>query len=292
MFHLINWIKQNKIGAIIVGVFTFATMILIISLAQQNQLTTRPDQVPLRTGPGLNYKQITKLKAGTKLTVVAKNNGWWQVKRDNNQKVGWVASWVANNTKLKTATQLSEATIVLDPGHGGSDTGAISTDGKHYEKTYTLKTALATEKVLTDAGARVIMVRTKDVVVPLLYIPRKAEKYNADAQISFHFDSSESNNSASGVSQYYYNDNSQSLAQALNGSLNNLPLENRGYETMPYLVIKDVTRPAVLLENGFINSDHDFSYIRQSSYQQKIARDVKSGFVAYLNNLYPNNNGQ
>lgn len=173
MFTLWKWIKQNKIGAIIVSVFTFATMVLILSLAQQNQLTTRPDQVPLRSGPGIGYQEITKLKAGTKLTVVEKNNGWWKVKRENNQKVGWVASWVANNTKIKKPTLLSESTIVLDPGHGGSDTGAISTDGKHYEKTYTLRTALATEKVLTDAGARVIMVRKTDVVVPLLYIPAR-----------------------------------------------------------------------------------------------------------------------
>ncbi|GAP00429.1 N-acetylmuramoyl-L-alanine amidase [Fructobacillus ficulneus] len=287
MVTLWNWIKQNKFGAIIVSAFTLATMLLIISLAQQNQLTTRPNQVPLRTGPGIGYSEITKLNSGTKLTVVARNNGWWKVKRNDNQKVGWVASWVANNTKIRTATLLSEATIVLDPGHGGSDTGAISTDGKHYEKTYTLRTARATEKVLTDAGARVIMVRNSDVVVPLLYIPRKAEKYNADAQISFHFDSSESNNTASGVSQYYYNDNSLPLAQALSGSLNNLPLNNRGYETMPYLVIKDVTRPAVLLENGFINSDSDFSYIRQTRYQQKIATDIKTGLITYLNNLYP-----
>lgn len=226
--------------------------------------------------------EITKLKSGTKLTVLQKDHGWWKVRRGSDDQVGWIASWVANNTTLKTPTRLSEATIVLDPGHGGSDTGALSIDRKHYEKTYTLATARATRDALEETGARVIMVRDSDKVVPLLYIPRSAEKYQADAQISFHFDSSDKNNSASGISQYYYNHNSLGLVKAMNKSLNNLPLENRGYETMPYLVIKDVSRPAVLLELGFINSKKDFRYIRQSSYQQKVAKDIKQGLNSYL----------
>ncbi|MDF7626650.1 N-acetylmuramoyl-L-alanine amidase [Leuconostocaceae bacterium ESL0723] len=277
-----KWIQNNRTGIILATGLVLSAFILILSLMNQNQLTTRPDQVPLRTGPSITATKEASLKQGTKLIVLDRQHGWWKVRRNDNNQTGWVASWVANNTHLKKPTALSEATIVLDPGHGGSDTGALSTDQKHYEKTYTLETARATAKALAPTGARVVMVRNSDVVVPLLYIPRKADSLKADAQISFHFDSSDKNNTASGISQYYYNENSLPLVKSLNSSLNNLPLDNRGYETIPYLVIKDVTRPAVLLELGFINSDKDFKYIRQSSYQDKVAQDIKEGLTKYV----------
>ncbi|MBS9335948.1 N-acetylmuramoyl-L-alanine amidase [Fructobacillus papyrifericola] len=279
---MINWIQKNKIGLSTLGLIILTTFLLVLSLSQQNQLTTRPDAVPLRKSPSRTSKQILALKSGTKLTVLKRQNGWWYVKDSKDDQEGWVASWVANNTFLKKPTALSEATIVLDPGHGGSDTGAMSYNNKYYEKTYTLKTALATKKELEKTGARVLMTRTKDVVVPLLYIPRTAEKYQADAQISFHFDASGTHNSASGISQYYYNSNSLPLVQSLSKSLNNLPLENRGYDSIPYLVIKDVTRPAVLLEMGFIDSDKDLTYIKSTSYQEKVAKDVTQGLKNYI----------
>ncbi|MCO0831538.1 N-acetylmuramoyl-L-alanine amidase [Fructobacillus sp. W13] len=281
---MIAWIQKTKVGLSVLGLIALSTFLLVFSLSQQNQLTTRPDGVPLRKGPNRTSKQLASLKAGTKLTVLERKNGWWRVKDDKNNDEGWVASWVANNTWLKKPTKLSEATIVLDPGHGGSDTGAMAWNKKKYEKTYTLQTAKVTEKELTKAGARVLLTRDKDVIVPLLHIPRTAEKYQADAQISFHFDSSDTHNSASGISQFYYNDNSLPLAQALNKSLDNLPLQNRGYESIPYLVIKDVSRPAVLLELGFINSDKDFAYIQSESYQEKAAHDIKVGLDSYLEN--------
>ncbi|MBS9338238.1 N-acetylmuramoyl-L-alanine amidase [Fructobacillus sp. M2-14] len=281
---MIDWIQKNKVGITVLGLIALTTFLLVFSLSQQNQLTTRPDGVPLRKGPSRTAKELTTLKSGTKLTVLERKNGWWRVRDSKNDNEGWVASWLANNTWLKKPTALSEATIVLDPGHGGSDTGAMAYNKKKYEKTYTLQTAKQTEKVLTQAGARVFLTRDKDVIVPLLHIPRTAEKYQADAQISFHFDSSDSHNSASGISQFYYNDNSLPLAQALNKSLDNLPLENRGYESIPYLVIKDVSRPAVLLELGFINSDKDLSYITSESYQKKAAMDIKVGLDQYLEN--------
>ncbi|CAH1852067.1 N-acetylmuramoyl-L-alanine amidase [Convivina praedatoris] len=282
---MLRWFTNNRIGLTVTGSFLLLVCVLITSLLNQNQLTTRPDQVPLRTGPGITYTQTTSLKSGTKLVVLEKNHGWWKVKRGDKNQSGWVASWVANNTHLKTVQPMSEATIVLDPGHGGSDTGALSIDGKHYEKNYTLATAKVTKKALESTGARVLMVRSSDVVVPLLHIPRMAESEKADAQISFHFDSSDSNNSASGVSQYYYNENSLPLVQVLNQHLNNLPLENRGYETMPYLVIKDISRPAVLLELGFMNSKKDFSYIQKESYQEKIADDIKVAMIQYIDSI-------
>lgn len=60
-------------------------------------------------------------------------------------KSGYVLCWTVsapnNGVTQKAATKLSEATIVLDPGHGGTDTGLPANNNVDYEKTYTLKTA-------------------------------------------------------------------------------------------------------------------------------------------------------
>ncbi|WP_367367670.1 N-acetylmuramoyl-L-alanine amidase [Leuconostoc pseudomesenteroides] len=275
-----KWLLSNLIGVIITTVVLLTTVGLIVSLISKTETFTRPDNVQLRTGPGRQYRSTASLKRSTKLIILDKQNGWWHVRRSDNEKTGWVASWVANAVNLKRATALSEATIVLDPGHGGTDTGALSKNGKYKEKTYTLKTARLVRSALAPSGARVLMTRDSDNIVPLLKIPLVGEKYKADAQISFHFDSSTV--SASGISQFYYHKNGQSLAQALSDSLNNMPLTNRGVDTAPYIVLKDTTQPAVLLENGFINNNKDLKYIRKTSYQKKIAKNVVAGLTTYF----------
>jgi len=61
-----------------------------------------------------------------------------------------------------------------------------------------------------------------------------------------------------------------------------MPLTNRGVDTAPYIVLKDTTQPAVLLENGFINNNKDLKYIRKTSYQKKIAKNVVAGLTTYF----------
>ncbi|MDD3669128.1 MAG: N-acetylmuramoyl-L-alanine amidase [Alphaproteobacteria bacterium] len=91
-------------------------------------------------------------------------------------------------------------TIVLDPGHGGQDPGAISRSGK-YEKHITLKMALETKKLLEKAGYKVVLTRSKDTFVPLRERIRRAFEAKADLFVSLHADST-SNRSARGLSVY------------------------------------------------------------------------------------------
>ncbi len=91
-------------------------------------------------------------------------------------------------------------TIVLDPGHGGQDPGAISRSGK-YEKHVTLKMALGTKKLLEKAGYKVVLTRAKDEFIPLRERIRRAFDARADLFVSLHADST-SNRSARGLSVY------------------------------------------------------------------------------------------
>ena len=73
------------------------------------------------------------------------------------------------------------------------------------------------------------------------------------------------------------------LAQDINSKLKYLKLENRGVEFGDFLVIRENTVPAVLLEMGYINSDRDFERITSTSYQDSVADDIKQGLDTYFN---------
>ncbi|QVI35971.1 N-acetylmuramoyl-L-alanine amidase [Lacticaseibacillus chiayiensis] len=240
----------------------------------------------LRNAAGINAPVVEKLDKGTELTVIKQQDDWYQVTAPDG-KTGFVASWTVSapndgQTK-KAATKLSEATIVLDPGHGGSDTGAIANDGSDYEKTYTLKTADLVANALRAAGANVIMTRTTDKFVDLAPRPATANNAHADAFISFHFDSSPSKNSASGFTTYYYSSKKDlPLAKSINRALTGLPLKNRGVAFGNFEVLRDNNQPAILNEMGYINNDKDFKYIKDPTYQSKIATDIVNGLNAYF----------
>ncbi len=90
--------------------------------------------------------------------------------------------------------------IVLDPGHGGQDPGAISKSG-NYEKHLTLKMAKEAKTLLEKAGYKVVLTRDKDIYITLRGRIQKAHKANADLFISIHADSA-ANSSARGLSVY------------------------------------------------------------------------------------------
>ena len=113
----------------------------------------------------------------------------------------------AINTPLKSRTpyKKKQHIIMLDPGHGGKDPGAISKNG-HYEKDLTFKMGLETRKLLQKAGYKVVMTRDKDVYISLRGRVKKAHAAKADLFISIHADSS-TNRSARGLSIYTLSEN-------------------------------------------------------------------------------------
>lgn len=246
---------------------------------------TTTASVNLRQAGGLNAPIVAKLAKSTTLTVLDQSSDWYKVQTAAG-KTGYVASWTVTTpgTKAtKAATNLSEATIVLDPGHGGADSGALSTTNK-YEKTYTLEMAKAIGSALQAQGANVIYTRSTDTFVDLAPRPAMAAKAHADAFISIHFDSSANANEASGFTTYYYNSKKDlALAKALNQAFgSNLPLTNRGYQYGNFEVIRNNSQPAVLCEMGYINDDKDFAQIKSQNYQQQVASDVVQGLTAYF----------
>lgn len=98
------------------------------------------------------------------------------------------------------AKKKTKKIVVLDPGHGGRDPGAISKSGK-YEKHITLAMAKETREYLEDAGYKVVLTRSTDKAIPLRRRYQIAHEADGDLFISIHADSAK-NKSARGLSVY------------------------------------------------------------------------------------------
>ncbi|ETY74157.1 N-acetylmuramoyl-L-alanine amidase [Lactiplantibacillus fabifermentans] len=273
--------RQILISLVFIGLVAGFVFILVT----HNTATVNIANVNIRKGPGISYAITDSTSKGTKVHIMKRKNNWLYV-RYADHKFGWIASWLVNehNSQLNKTTNISEATIVLDPGHGGSDSGALSAKGK-MEKTYTLRVAKAVAKKLRAAGAHVILTRDSDTYVGLSARPAIANKVHADAFISFHFDSSPEKNQASGITTYYYHKStSMGLAKALSSNVSTLPIQSKGIEFGDFLVIRDNSVPAVLMELGYINDKSDFKTISSQKYPNEVAHAVYAGLTTYFAN--------
>ncbi len=188
-----------------------------------------------------------------------------------------------STTEQIIPTNLSEATIVLDAGHGGDDTGAISNYGTLFEKDITLETVLTVKRRLETEGATVVLTRNTDTNVTLDEICATSIENKADIFISFHFDSTEHMNEASGTTTYYYYQSYDKLARTINQSLTNwLPLQNRGVEYGNYQILRENTQPSVLLELGYMNNDYDLETFYTTEYQENVANALVEGLTKYF----------
>ncbi|WP_056978481.1 N-acetylmuramoyl-L-alanine amidase [Fructilactobacillus fructivorans] len=276
---------KNKRGFYTTLIIIGATIIILLIMLVKNNIGVGFNNLAIKTGPGIQYKTVKTVNRGTRLQILSEKNNWYRVVYKN-QKIGWIPTWLVNNNKITNATKLSETTIVLDPGHGGNDSGALSTHGQK-EKTYTLQLAQKVANKLRNQGAHVIMTRDSDKSVSLYKRPDFSTDNHANLFVSFHFDSSSTDNTASGFTNYYYHaGKSKQLASDINSYMGNVPLNNRGVQIGNYLVIRDVSIPSVLLEMGYINNDHDFNKIKNPTYQNLVANDVLKGINRYVNKTY------
>lgn len=136
-------------------------------------------------------------KAGIKhaLSGSGKTNSPKAVSEKSSSK-GWFSAF-SKNTHAKPKQKI----IVLDPGHGGKDPGAIGAHGKTYEKNITLAMGKELKTLLDKKGYKVYLTRSTDIFIPLRQRVKIAQKYNADLFLSIHADSA-MNRNATGLSVY------------------------------------------------------------------------------------------
>jgi N-acetylmuramoyl-L-alanine amidase len=176
-------------------------------------------------------------------------------------------------------------TIVLDPGHGGVDSGAIGRQGTR-EKDVVLEVGLMLKDLLEEAGARVIMTRTDDSFVSLYERSYLANYLLADLFISIHANSND-DSSMQGIEVYHLDghDEAKSLAQSVMGGLvESTGLNNGGVKQNDFVVIRETQMPSILVELGYLSNYQEESVIDTNEFRQKAAAGLLKGIVSYYTN--------
>lgn len=182
-------------------------------------------------------------------------------------------------------------TVVIDPGHGGKDSGAIGVD-RSMEKTWALKTAQRVEGLLRQQGYQVIMTRTRDEYIQLAERARIANDANADIFLSIHFNSGGSEKPR-GVEVLYASENNVSLKkqagdqrrlanEVLKSVLKETDMSSRGIKNRPELAVLRLTKMnAALVEGGFMSNPDEMDIIKSDAYLDKLARGIVNGIVNF-----------
>ena len=176
--------------------------------------------------------------------------------------------------------QKDKQTVVLDAGHGGSDTGAIGAN--IYEKDITLDITKRVEKILKEKGYDVKMTRTDDSYVSLQDRVTFSESYSPDIFVSVHVNSSVKPE-ITGIETHYYHQESMSLAQTVHASLaSTIHSNDRGLFKSKFYVINHTTSPAILIEIGFISIEEERNQMLSETRKQQTAQSIADGIQKYL----------
>ncbi|MBF8037637.1 N-acetylmuramoyl-L-alanine amidase [Staphylococcus epidermidis] len=276
---------KNRLTLVVIVIFIIFLILLFMFVNLSDEDTgqfTITENAELRTGPNAAYPVIYKIEKGKSFKKIDRKGKWIEVQNHAGTEKGWVAGWHTNLNipadQSLSSNPLKGKTIVLDPGHGGSDQGASSsTPSKSLEKNYTLKTAKELKKLLNKEGAHVKMTRSNDK-----YVSLDDRNIKGDAFISIHNDALDSSN-ANGVTVYWFKDKQESLAQTLNSAIQKKALlTNRGSRQQNYQVLRQTDIPAVLLELGYISNPTDESMINDQLHRQVVEQAIVDGLKQYF----------
>jgi N-acetylmuramoyl-L-alanine amidase len=206
-------------------------------------------------------------------------------------------------------------TIVIDPGHGGNDSGMINRRLNLQEKVLTLDTAQRLKKLLEVDGYRVVLTRRDDRYIELPDRAAIADKVGADLFVSIHFNSVEQGaEKVTGVEvftmtpQYQLSTDQKPdpqfahianpgnsfdhwslvLASKVHGRLlRGLAVPDRGLKRGRLAVLRLAPCPAVLVESGYLSHDAEARKLATPEYRQRIAEAIAKGVRDYSSTFGP-----
>ena len=193
----------------------------------------------------------------------------------------------ANNNKeintISSSINRDHYKVFIDPGHGGSDPGAVSLG--NYEDEINLEVSKKLEDILMARGIEVKMSRETDESLTLTQRANEANNYGADIFVSIHQNAWQSSN-VSGIETYHSPNSSkgEKLSEMIHENLiQDTKANDRGVKDANFTVLKKSNMPATLVESGFITNKSEASKLSNENYQQTLANAIANGVVEYLN---------
>ncbi len=200
--------------------------------------------------------------------------------------------------------------VVLDPGHGGDDHGARSRSGLN-ENAITLDLARRVRTILLQYRIDTRLTRNSDQKLELEERTAQANAWNCSLFVSIHLNAAESsspsgiethilppagfsstaNNSLGVYDQVFFPGNRHDRANIVLGYLMQRSLlkhtrgEDRGVRRSRFVVLKNSTSPACLVECGFLSNRSEGSKLASTDYRDNLARGIAEGIISYLNSV-------
>lgn len=196
------------------------------------------------------------------------------------------------------------ALVILDPGHGGQDSGAVA--GGVLEKDLTLDIAQRVDRLLDAQGMMTLLTRHGDSYVSLGDRAKLINRVDNAVVVSIHLNDGPRAD-ASGVETYFAgqqatgipviaswlpflqkvanprpNPESQSLAQFIQQQVvARTQAVNRGTKAQQFYVLANVRHPAVLVEGGFLTGKNDIGKLADPNYRELLAMGIADGILKY-----------
>jgi len=236
-------------------------------------------------------KKMTISQAGiqnpiTKLKIETDNMGDYQVFQTEDDNALNIMLTAGNKDIIHR-----DNVVVIDPGHGGRDPGAVGSKIK--EKDVNLIIAKKVGDILENKGINVEYTRTTDVYVGLLERCEIANDLNAELFVSIHNNSID-NSTKQGTETYYcapidepqlFRQKAEraSLAKYLQDELiQTLKRPNRGVKQAEFTVLKNTEMPSALVEIAFISNPEEQDLLMSSYFQNLAAKAIAEGIMEYL----------
>ncbi len=337
--HAKNFNGPNGTVRLESRIFGKTEFVPLLDLADSLDLSARwfyePAKIELR-----NNKISVDVMVGSKLVLINKSD----IRKMNSSIVfikgePYVAATLLTSTLKpyfkktssgKKSFSRSKGIIVIDPGHGGHDTGAIGYRGI-VEKDLVLDIARRVRTILVRKGYKVRMTRDSDRFIDLIPRADIANSIGALILVSIHGNAASKNKRSITGSETYYLSKAQSASSKRTEKIENLGIKkkissrwgtlkykvklwllgrhfkknrekskklaelvqrrlakitigkNRGIKTANFSVLRNSYCPSCLIEVGFLTHPTDATYLKRSSYKQKIAGAVAQGVIDYIN---------
>ncbi|NLY66408.1 MAG: AMIN domain-containing protein [Tissierellia bacterium] len=183
----------------------------------------------------------------------------------------------------------SDRIIVIDPGHGGQDPGAVQNGVR--EKDINLAVSLKLDEALRSKGYNTVLTRDSDTSVGLYDRPEIANSLQADLFISIHSNSNP-NSSVQGIQVMYYSQDKARVPKEQTEDLAKIMMDeitkgtgapNRGLlPRTNYVVVRDTEMPAVLIEIGFLTNKEEVAKLQDEAYQYLLVESIINGIERYF----------
>ncbi|MCR8850566.1 SH3 domain-containing protein [Rossellomorea sp. SC111] len=266
MNNMIGWIYHSHIE-------TGTDLPIVKGISISDNITVTKDQ-------GSNSTSIGVINKGMIIDIIREVEGYYYIKL--NSQYGWAPSSSIILSERGNTSILGK-TIVIDAGHGGHDSGAIGRYTRVFEKSLNLTTANLLAEKLRNHGANVILTRSTDVFLELSERATISKQNAADAFVSIHYNMNTST-LPNGIETYYYNqfvDKSLALVVQQN-IINHTGFYDRDIKFGDFHVIRENSRPSILVELGFLSNMHDEYEVQTSNFQDNATDGIINGLISYF----------